>query len=185
MTEELLKKLHTAMCNDNEHQCNRLNNYIHTDEYLTAEVVKVVREIVTEATKELQEEIKGQKEYIKYLKRQRQGGIQKQYNKVEKIKELEKQIEKMKQDAEQETCELLGIIQGKDKAIAELQERERWTILKTEDDLPAPRNDRQVLTWFKKCCGRPAEATILDADRFDVGGGVFAWKEIIPPEEYK
>ena len=61
MTEELLKKLHTAMCNDNEHQCNRLNNYIHTDEYLTAEVVQVVREIVTEATKELQEQIEKMK----------------------------------------------------------------------------------------------------------------------------
>ena len=61
MTEELLKKLHTAMCNDNEHQCNRLNNYIHTDEYLTAEVVKVVREIVEEATKELQEALKGKR----------------------------------------------------------------------------------------------------------------------------
>lgn len=57
MTEELLKKLHTAMLNDNEHQCNRLNNYIHTDEYLTAEVVQVVREIVAEATKELQEQV--------------------------------------------------------------------------------------------------------------------------------
>lgn len=56
MTEELLKKLHTAMLNDNEHQCNRLNNYIHTDEYLTAEVVKVVREIVADETKELREE---------------------------------------------------------------------------------------------------------------------------------
>ena len=55
-----------------------------------------LNDIINEATKELQEEMKGQKEYIKYLKRQRQGGIQKQYNKVEKIKELEKQIEKMK-----------------------------------------------------------------------------------------
>ena len=58
MKEELLKKLHTAMCNDNEHQCNRLDNYIHTDEYLTAEVVQVVNEIVAEETKELKEENK-------------------------------------------------------------------------------------------------------------------------------
>lgn len=55
MTKEQKIKLHSAMCNDNEHQCNRLNNYIHTDEYLTAEVVKVVEEIVDEATKEQQE----------------------------------------------------------------------------------------------------------------------------------
>ena len=56
MTEEQLKKLHTAMQNDNEHQCNKLYNYIHTDVFLTAEVVQVVREIVAEETKELQEE---------------------------------------------------------------------------------------------------------------------------------
>lgn len=48
MTKEQLIKLHTAMCNDNEHQCNRLNNYIHTDEYLTAEVVKVVDSFINE-----------------------------------------------------------------------------------------------------------------------------------------
>lgn len=72
MKEELLKKLHTAMCNDNEHQCNRLNNYIHTDEYLTAEVVKVVEEIVTEATKELKEQIKVKDIQIKELVEQRQ-----------------------------------------------------------------------------------------------------------------
>ena len=42
------------MQNDNEHQCNKLNNYIHTDEYLTAEVVQVVREIVAEETKEME-----------------------------------------------------------------------------------------------------------------------------------
>ena len=51
----------------------------------------------TEATKELQEEIKGQKEYIKYLKRQRQGGIQKQYNKVGIIKELKKKLTEAKE----------------------------------------------------------------------------------------
>lgn len=39
---------------------------------------------------------KESKEYIRYLKRQRQGGIQKQYNKIEKINELKGQIEKMK-----------------------------------------------------------------------------------------
>ena len=43
------------------------------------------------------DEIKGQKEYIKYLKRQRQGGIQKQYNKVGKIKDLEKQLNEAKE----------------------------------------------------------------------------------------
>ena len=56
MTKEQKIKLHTAMLSDNEHRCNSLNNYIHTDEYLTAEVVKVVEEIVAAATKELQEE---------------------------------------------------------------------------------------------------------------------------------
>ena len=61
MTEEQLKRLHSAMLNDNEHQCNRLNNYIHTDEYLTAEVVKVVEEIVAETTKELQEQVEKMK----------------------------------------------------------------------------------------------------------------------------
>ena len=89
MTEELLKKLHTAMRNDNEHQCNRLNNYIHTDEYLTAEVVKVVREIVTEATKELQEE-----------NRQLKNDYEMIHNcfliSENEKKNLEKQIEKMK-----------------------------------------------------------------------------------------
>ena len=57
MTEEQLKRLQTAMCDDNEHQCNRLNNYIYTDEYLTAEVVKVVEEIVAVETKELKEKL--------------------------------------------------------------------------------------------------------------------------------
>ena len=55
MTKGQKIKLHTAMLSDNEHRCNSLNNYIHTDEYLTAEVVKVVEEIVAESTKELQE----------------------------------------------------------------------------------------------------------------------------------
>ena len=74
----------------------------------------------TEATKELQEEVKGQKEYIKYLKRQRQGGIQKQYNKVEKIKELEKQLTKAKELQEELT--------EKDNQIEEL-EKQKSTIL--------------------------------------------------------
>ena len=43
--EEQLKKLHTAMQHDNEHQCNTLNNYIHTDGYLTAGVVHVTEEM--------------------------------------------------------------------------------------------------------------------------------------------
>lgn len=84
MTEELLKKLHTAMCNDNEHQCNRLNNYIHTDEYLTAEVVQVVKEIIVEETKELQELYKKADENW--------------WNAQQIIKELQEQIEKMKSD---------------------------------------------------------------------------------------
>ena len=61
MTEEQLKKLHTAMQYDNEHQCNSLNNYIHTDEYLTAGVVQVVEEIVAEETKELEKQIEKMK----------------------------------------------------------------------------------------------------------------------------
>ena len=73
MTEKLLKKLHTAMQNDNEHQCNKLNNYIHTDEYLTAEVVQVVREIVAEETKELRKE---KADLIARIKRTRCDGIE-------------------------------------------------------------------------------------------------------------
>lgn len=62
---------------------------------------------------ELQEEKKGQKEYMKYLKRQRQGGIQKQYNKVGKIKNLEKQIAELKAENEliknsDTLCKLIG-----------------------------------------------------------------------------
>lgn len=59
MTEKQLKRLHTAMCNDNEHQRNKLCNYIHTNVFSTAEVVHVVRGIVAEETKELQEENEG------------------------------------------------------------------------------------------------------------------------------
>lgn len=89
MTEELLKKLHTAMCNDNEHQCNRLNNYIHTDEYLTAEVVQVVKEIVAEETEELTLKISSLEsdcDAYNYSQRTYQ----------EEIKELKAQIEKTK-----------------------------------------------------------------------------------------
>lgn len=88
MTEELLKKLHTAMCNDNEHQCNRLNNYIHTDEYLTAEVVQVVKEIVAEETEELTLKISSLEsdcDAYNYSQRTYQ----------EEIKELKAQIEKL------------------------------------------------------------------------------------------
>lgn len=104
MTEEQLKKLHTAMCNDNEHQCNRLNNYIHTDEYLTAEVVKVVEEIITDATKELQEENERLARHILLRKAEATKELQEDLehkkiaiqNRKARIKDLEKQIEKMK-----------------------------------------------------------------------------------------
>lgn len=96
MTEELLKKLHTAMCNDNEHQCNRLNNYIHTDEYLTAEVVKVVREIVAEATKELKEELEQWKEeWQEQVQKATDEGFARTQLQIENGK-LKEQIEKMK-----------------------------------------------------------------------------------------
>ena len=122
MTEELLKKLHTAMCNDNEHQCNRLNNYIHTDEYLTAEVVQVVREIVTEETKELQEENKELKikvsrlesycnaynysqrtyqEEIKDLKELYKKADENWWNAQQTIKELKEQNNELEQKLEQ------------------------------------------------------------------------------------
>ena len=45
----------------------------------------------------LRNEIKGQKEYIKYLKKKRQGGIQKQYNKVKVIKSQDKQLKEAKE----------------------------------------------------------------------------------------
>lgn len=96
MTEELLKKLHTAMCNDNEHQCNRLNNYIHTDEYLTAEVVQVVNEIVAEETKELQEENKELTLKISRLESDCDAYNYSQRTYQEEIKELQAQIEKMR-----------------------------------------------------------------------------------------
>ena len=92
MTEEqkLFEKLICSKCEDEQ-----TKNYIHCKN-CQIKGFKLGKAGATEATKELQEEIKGQKEYIKYLKRQRQGGIQKQYNKVKKVKELEAQIEKMK-----------------------------------------------------------------------------------------
>lgn len=45
----------------------------------------------------LRNEIKGQKEYIQYLKKKRQGGIQKQYNKVKVIKSQDKQLKEAKE----------------------------------------------------------------------------------------
>lgn len=72
-----------------------------------------------------------------------------------------------------------------EKNYDDLYTRERWTFLKTKDDLPSPRDDRKVLTWFKAGAGQPGGATVLAADRFSEGGGVIAWKEITPPEEPK
>lgn len=69
-----------------------------------------------------------------------------------------------------------------EKNYDDLYTRERWTFLKTKDDLPSPRDDRKVLTWFKAGAGQPGGATVLAADRFSEGGGVIAWKEITPPE---
>lgn len=94
--EELLKKLYTAMRNDNEHQCNRLNNYIHTDEYLTAEVVQVVKEIVAEETKELREENKELTLKVGRLESDCDAYNYSQRTYQEEIVELEAQIEKMK-----------------------------------------------------------------------------------------
>lgn len=72
-----------------------------------------------------------------------------------------------------------------EKNYDDLYTRERWTFLKTKDDLPSPRDDRKVLTWFRAGAGQPGGATVLEADRFSEGGGVIAWKEITPPEEPK
>ena len=110
MTEELLKKLHTAMCNDNEHQCNRLNNYIHTDEYLTAEVVQVVREIVAEETKELQEQIEELKG--KYAYSAREADTYKQF-----CEQKDKQIEEL----EGQVTRAFEVLEGKRKRIEELE----------------------------------------------------------------
>lgn len=96
MTEELLKKLHTAMCNVNEHQCNILNNYIHTDKYLTAEVVQVVNEIVAEETKELKEQNKELTLKVSRLESDCDAYNYSQRTYQEEIKELKAQIEKMK-----------------------------------------------------------------------------------------
>ena len=86
MTEEQLKRLYTAMCNDNEHQRNRLYHYIHTNVFSTAEVVQVVSGIVAEATKELREENEGLR-----------ADVQNRLNvEVENI-ELKKQIGKSKE----------------------------------------------------------------------------------------
>ena len=125
MTEELLKKLHTAMCNDNEHQCNRLNNYIHTDEYLTAEVVQVVKEIVAEETKELKEKNKeltlkvdrlesacdaynySQRTYqeeIKELKELYKKADENWWNAQQTIKELQKQNKQLETDYKVLSC---------------------------------------------------------------------------------
>lgn len=72
----------------------------------------------------------------------------------------------------------------KDKEIEALKDKEedKWHYVRTEDDLPRPRNDRKVLTWYGRNT-EEAEPVILDADIFDVGGGVIAWKEITPPKE--
>lgn len=57
-----------------------------------------------------------------------------------------------------------------------------WHFLRTKDDLPKPRNNRKVLTWYGRNM-EDAHPVILDADRFDVGGAVIAWREITPPKE--
>ena len=102
LTEEQLKRLHTAMCDDNEHQCNRLNNYIHTDEYLTAEVVQVVREIVAGATEALREKKTQLEELLaeQYpdLKQSLEWADQRENELVEENRRLREQIEKMKAD---------------------------------------------------------------------------------------
>ena len=104
--EELLKKLHTAMCNDNEHQCNRLNNYIHTDEYLTAEVVQVVNEIIAEETKELREQNKELTLKISRLESDCDAYDYSQRTYQEEIKELKAENEQIKNS--DTLCKLIG-----------------------------------------------------------------------------
>ena len=106
MKEELLKKLHTAMCNDNEHQCNRLNNYIHTDEYLTAEVVQVVNEIVVEETKELKEQNKELTLKVSRLESDCDAYNYSQRTYQEEIKELKAENEQIKNS--DTLCKLIG-----------------------------------------------------------------------------
>ena len=59
------------------------------DEYITPTFIEYVQKLEQENT-EL-------KEYNKYLKRKRQGGIQKQYNKVSIIKQQKEQLTKAKE----------------------------------------------------------------------------------------
>lgn len=73
---------------DVEHDLFHAQN-VFNDEYITPTFVEYVQE--------LEKENAELKEYNKYLKRQRQGGIQKQYNKVSIIKQQEKQLTKAKE----------------------------------------------------------------------------------------
>lgn len=48
MNKEQLKKLHSCMLEDNEHQTNGINNYLNPKEYLPSNVVKYVDELIGE-----------------------------------------------------------------------------------------------------------------------------------------
>lgn len=69
----------------------------------------------------LAEDRKESKEYIRYLKRQRQGGIQKQYNKISKIKELEEENERLKAEKQQMQEQVKKIILDENAEIGDLR----------------------------------------------------------------
>lgn len=73
---------------DVEHNLFHAQN-VFNDEYITPTFVEYVQE--------LEKENAELKEYNKYLKRQRQGGIQKQYNKISIIKQQKEQLTKAKE----------------------------------------------------------------------------------------
>ena len=124
MTEELkqkFNKLYKKRRNFYESHRKMAEN-IGFEGWQKNEMFQYYKKGATEATKELQEQNELLAKHI--LELQKDKGVL-----TDKVADLEKQIEKMKQDAEQEKCELLGIIQGKDKVIKELQHQEQWTIL--------------------------------------------------------
>ena len=102
------------------------------------------------------------------------------YNALDKIKELEK-----------EKCELLGIIQGKDKVIQELKKElkkaNEWHYVK-DGIMPAENQWVLVYDGSYTVCNYHSNTPIKWLDNYEnevYEGAIIAWQEIVFPKEIK
>lgn len=112
------------------------------------------------------EELKDSLDYEKSISDQKQNEINLKYREVIALQE---HIEKL----EKEKCELLGIIQGKDKAIADLKKGLKWHKV-ADGDLPPEDTDVLALLADNKIY----MAHFYRRNVWDKIGPVIAWCEI-------